>query len=90
MSLQISISISAYAGAISLKACLLKLCKVTENKLKHEKEKGIIIQEYKMGRDRAENVALFEFLNCVYDKYQDFDDDYDEFNIEFEFVKKII
>jgi hypothetical protein len=40
VSLQISISISAYAGAISLKACLLKLCKVTENKLKHEKEKG--------------------------------------------------
>ena len=34
-----------------------------------EKEKGIIIQEYKMGRDRAENVALFEFLNCVYDKF---------------------
>lgn len=31
-----------------------------------EKEKGIIVQEYKMGRDRADRVAGFEFLNCLY------------------------
>ena len=34
-----------------------------------EKEKGIIVQEYKMRLDRAENVAIHEFLSCVYDKF---------------------
>ncbi len=39
------------------------------NKEMIEKEKGIIVQEYKMGRDKAYTVAGFEFLNCLYKSF---------------------